>query len=85
MASCHRDDGPAPICPRAGPSAHVRSRKDDAVRAPIQRATSAEVVVVVVTAPRTAGGQVETGVFGANMAVSPVNDGPVTLLPDTTV
>jgi D-tyrosyl-tRNA(Tyr) deacylase len=37
-------------------------------------------VTAFVTALRELGGSVETGVFGADMAVSLVNDGPVTLL-----
>jgi D-tyrosyl-tRNA(Tyr) deacylase len=37
----------------------------------------------VVAALRKRGAQVETGAFGADMAVSLVNDGPVTLLVET--
>ena len=37
----------------------------------------------VVAALRSRGAQVETGAFGADMAVSLVNDGPVTLVLDT--
>jgi D-tyrosyl-tRNA(Tyr) deacylase len=37
----------------------------------------------VVAALRARGAQVETGAFGADMAVSLVNDGPVTLVLDT--
>ena len=36
----------------------------------------------VVAALRKAGARVETGVFGADMAVSLVNDGPITLIID---
>jgi D-tyrosyl-tRNA(Tyr) deacylase len=37
-------------------------------------------VDAVVTALRALGARVETGVFGADMRVSLVNDGPVTLI-----
>jgi D-tyrosyl-tRNA(Tyr) deacylase len=37
-------------------------------------------VAAVVSALRALGARVETGVFGADMAVSLVNDGPVTLI-----
>ena len=40
-------------------------------------------VEAFVAALRAAGAHVETGIFGADMAVSLVNDGPVTLLLDT--
>jgi D-tyrosyl-tRNA(Tyr) deacylase len=40
-------------------------------------------VTAVVAALRARGAHVETGVFGADMTVSLVNDGPVTLLLDT--
>ncbi len=39
-------------------------------------------VDAVVTELRALGARVETGVFGANMAVSLVNDGPITLIID---
>jgi len=38
---------------------------------------------VVAASLRAGGLQVETGVFGAEMAVELVNDGPVTILIDT--
>ncbi len=41
------------------------------------------VVEAVVTALRQKGVEVETGTFGADMAVSLVNDGPVTLVLDS--
>ena len=34
----------------------------------------------VVSALRTLGAQVETGIFGADMKVSLINDGPVTVI-----
>ena len=37
-------------------------------------------VAEVVSALRSLGARVETGVFGADMQVSLVNDGPVTLI-----
>lgn len=46
--------------------------------------TAAEPLVEdVVAALRQRGAQVETGVFGADMSVALVNDGPVTLVLDT--
>ncbi|MDO5681527.1 MAG: D-aminoacyl-tRNA deacylase [Propionibacteriaceae bacterium] len=43
-------------------------------------AVSEPLVEAFVTALRTLGAHVETGIFGADMAVSLVNDGPVTLV-----
>ncbi|MBM7050484.1 D-aminoacyl-tRNA deacylase [Rothia sp. ZJ1223] len=46
-------------------------------------AVSEPIYEAYVQALRDAGAQVETGVFGADMQVSLVNDGPVTLLLDS--
>jgi D-tyrosyl-tRNA(Tyr) deacylase len=43
---------------------------------------AAPLVGAVVSSLRTLGAHVETGIFGAAMKVSLVNDGPVTILPE---
>ena len=43
---------------------------------------AAPLVTAMVSSLRTLGARVETGVFGANMKVSLVNDGPVTIILD---
>ena len=39
-------------------------------------------MTAMITSLRALGAHVETGVFGANMKVSLVNDGPVTIIVD---
>ena len=46
------------------------------------RPVSEPLVEAFVAALRAAGAEVETGVFGADMQVASVNDGPVTLVLD---
>jgi D-tyrosyl-tRNA(Tyr) deacylase len=45
-------------------------------------AVAAPLVAAVVSALRDHGARVETGVFGANMKVALLNDGPITLILD---
>ncbi|MGD0062629.1 MAG: D-aminoacyl-tRNA deacylase [Streptosporangiaceae bacterium] len=45
-------------------------------------AVAAPLVAAVVSALRDLGARVETGVFGANMKVALLNDGPITLILD---
>jgi len=58
---------------------------DFVVHAGAPRPVSEPLVDAFVAALRDLGAEVATGVFGAHMQVSLVNDGPVTILVDTKI
>jgi len=62
--------------------ADTRKSRRPSWSAAAPRAVAEPLVDEFVSALRTLGAKVETGVFGAHMEVSLVNDGPVTLLVD---
>ena len=65
--------------------ADTRKGRRPSWNAAAPRPVSEPLVEAFVAALRQLGAQVETGVFGADMAVSLVNDGPVTILLDSDV
>lgn len=63
--------------------ADTRKGRRPSWNAAAPRAVSEPLVEALVDALRTRGAQVETGIFGATMSVSLVNDGPVTIVIDS--
>ena len=63
--------------------ADTRKGRRPSWNAAAPRAVSEPLVQAFVDSLRALGAQVETGIFGANMAVSLVNDGPLTLVLDS--
>ena len=63
--------------------ADTRKGRRPSWNAAAPRAVSEPLVQAFVDSLRALGAQVETGIFGADMAVSLVNDGPLTLVLDS--
>ncbi|MDP9181220.1 MAG: D-aminoacyl-tRNA deacylase [Actinomycetota bacterium] len=81
--SCAASGAPLLVISQFTLYADTRKGRRPSWSAAAPAAVAEPIVEGVVTALRDRGAHVETGVFGADMAVALVNDGPVTLVLDT--
>jgi D-tyrosyl-tRNA(Tyr) deacylase len=81
--SCAQEGAPLLVISQFTLYADTRRGRRPSWSAAAPRAVSEPLVDSFVTALRDLGAEVQTGVFGADMAVSLVNDGPVTLVLDS--
>ena len=82
--SCEQEGAPLLVISQFTLYADTRKGRRPSWSAAAPRAVSEPLVDSFVGALRGLGAEVETGVFGADMAVTLTNDGPVTLLLDST-
>ena len=80
--SCEQLSAPLLVVSQFTLYADTRKGRRPSWGAAAPRPVSEPLVEAFVTALRALGAQVQTGVFGADMAVASVNDGPVTLVLD---
>lgn len=78
--SAEQDDAPLLVVSQFTLYADTRKGRRPSWSAAAPRPVSEPLVEAFVTALRARGASVQTGVFGADMLVSLVNDGPVTLV-----
>lgn len=81
--SCSDEDAPLLVVSQFTLHADTRKGRRPSWNAAAPRPVSEPLVAAFVAALRTRGATVETGVFGADMQVELVNDGPVTLILDS--
>ena len=81
--SCSDEDAPLLVVSQFTLLADTRKGRRPSWNAAAPRPVSEPLVESFVAALRTRGATVETGVFGADMQVELVNDGPVTLILDS--
>jgi len=81
--SCAQDGAPLLVVSQFTLYADTRKGRRPSWNAAAPRPVSEPLVEAFVAALRALGAEVSTGVFGAQMAVSLVNDGPVTLVLDS--
>jgi len=81
--SAEQEDAPLLVISQFTLYADTRKGRRPSWSAAAPRPVSEPLVDAFVEALRSRGAHVETGVFGADMQVSLVNDGPVTLLLDS--
>lgn len=81
--SAEQEDAPLLVVSQFTLYANTRKGRRPSWNAAAPRPVSEPLVESFVSALRELGATVETGVFGAQMAVDLVNDGPVTLLLDS--
>ncbi len=78
--SCQQDNAPMLVVSQFTLYADTRKGRRPSWNAAAPRTVSEPLVESFVASLRSLGAEVETGVFGAQMEVSLVNDGPVTLI-----
>jgi len=83
--SAEQEDAPLLVISQFTLYADTRKGRRPSWSAAAPRPLSQPLVEAFVTALRDRGAHVETGVFGAEMQVALVNDGPMTLLLDSAV
>lgn len=83
--SCAQEQAPILVVSQFTLYADTRKGRRPSWSAAAPRPVSEPLVQAYVDALRALGAEVSTGVFGADMQVASVNDGPVTLLLDSAV
>ncbi len=83
--SAETDGAPILVVSQLTLYADTRKGRRPSWNAAAPRPVSEPLVQAFVDALRGLGAEVETGIFGADMAVSLVNDGPITLIIDSDV
>ena len=81
--SCAQLDAPLLVVSQFTLYADTRKGRRPSWGAAAPRPVSEPLVEAFVDALRALGAEVQTGIFGADMAVASVNDGPVTLILDS--
>ncbi len=81
--SCQQMNAPLLVASQFTLYADTRKGRRPSWNAAAPRSVSEPLVEFFIASLRSLGAQVETGVFGAQMEVSLVNDGPVTLILDS--
>jgi len=81
--SCQEENGPILVVSQFTLYADTRKGRRPSWSAAAPRAVSEPLVEAFVSSLRLRGAEVATGVFGAYMAVTLTNDGPVTLILDS--
>ena len=82
--SCQEENAPILVISQFTLYADTRKGRRPSWSAAAPRAISEPLIEALVASLRIRGAQVATGVFGADMQVSLTNDGPVTLVLDST-
>jgi len=81
--SCQEENAPILVVSQFTLYADMRKGRRPSWSAAAPRAISEPLIEAFVASLRIRGAQVATGVFGADMQVSLINDGPVTLILDS--
>jgi len=81
--SCQEENAPILVVSQFTLYADMRKGRRPSWSAAAPRAMSEPLIEAFVASLRIRGAQVATGVFGADMQVSLINDGPVTLILDS--
>jgi D-tyrosyl-tRNA(Tyr) deacylase len=81
--SCQEENAPMLVISQFTLYADTRKGRRPSWSAAAPRAISEPLIEAFVASLRIRGAQVATGVFGADMQVSLINDGPVTLILDS--